>query len=323
MRRMRRYAARMTPSSTDAVRVIGGPGAGAIAGAFPAARTILPNISPAKLRAALFGAIKFPLMGRYAVRWRWPRTVDLRAWERLAFESGSGARIAALYAPAAVARKGVVVCAHPLRRDAKGFFLSTGRADVLRRHGYDVLLFDFNGFGESSSGDFRYVRDLLAAAAVARERAGGLPVHALAACFGAVWTLGAAALDDTFSRIVLEAPLSSMRDYLAADPLGKLVFELAWRLFPGAAAHADPLAAAAKIAGAPRLLFITGEDDLVAPPAMAERLRAACGLPLGEDTLWRVAGAAHLRAFEAAPEAYARRVIAFLDGADAHEHTTS
>jgi hypothetical protein len=101
------------------------------------------------LRGRAFHVLKFPLLGRYAVRWHWPPGVDLAQWDRISFESGSGAKLAGLYASATIESKGVVVCAHPLRRDAKGYFMSTGRAKMLRRNGYDVLLFDFNGFSSS------------------------------------------------------------------------------------------------------------------------------------------------------------------------------
>src|ERR1035441_9015864 len=118
--------------------------------------------------------IKSPLLGRYVADWTWPRASDPAAWEQLSIASRNGASLAALYGIAHGCRKGVVVCAHPLRRDAKSFFLRSGRADLLRRNGYDVLLFDFNGFGASSHGDFNYADDVLAVAHYARERAAAL-----------------------------------------------------------------------------------------------------------------------------------------------------
>jgi pimeloyl-ACP methyl ester carboxylesterase len=250
-----------------------------------------------------------------AVAWHWPRTADLRAWERVSFASRSGARLAGLYGTATSERKGVVVCAHPLRKDAKGYFLSSGRADVLRRGGFDVLLFDFNGFGESSHGDFNYVQDVLAAGEFAYGRAGTLPVHALGACFGAVWTLCAATQDHPFSGIVVEAPFTSLHEYFASGSLERAFLRLLWRMFPKTAANATPIDAVGRLAGMPRLLVVGGVEDTIAPIGMSRRLYEACNLPRAARGVWYVEGADHLRAFEAAPREYEQRVTEFLAGA--------
>jgi alpha-beta hydrolase superfamily lysophospholipase len=291
----------------------------AMPGFLPAAharRRFRPAVLPLPaLRQAAFRLIKYPLLARFAVPWQWPRAARLDAWERLGLRSGSGAKLAGLYGPAEGERRGVVVCMHPLRRDAKGYFLSSGRADLLRRNGFDVLLFDFNGFGESSCGDFNYARDVLAAAAYARERANGLPVSALGVCFGAVWTLGAAALENAFATIVLEAPLTTMQEYYARRPLAAAFFAFLWRLFPRSAANASPVVSAGNLRGSPRLLIIGGLDDTTAPPQMSRRLYDACCLPDGARRVWYVEGAAHTRAFETAPREYEARVTNFLAAA--------
>jgi alpha-beta hydrolase superfamily lysophospholipase len=220
-----------------------------------------------------------------------------------------------LYGAAWSKRNGVVVCAHPLRRDAKGFFLRTGRADLLRRNGYDVLLFDFNGFGASSHGGFNYVDDVLAAARYARERAGMLPVHALAVCFGAVWTLCAGTQEHLFDAIVVEAPLTTLHEYYAGKTFAAAFLRLLWHLFPKAAAKATPIDAAAQLAGTARLLLIGGVEDKVAPIDMCRRLYEACSLPQTARAVWYVEGAQHLRAFETAPHQYEARVVGFLGAA--------
>lgn len=267
------------------------------------------------LRSLAFRILKMPLLARYAVAWRWPRSVDAAPWDRISFPSRSGATLAGCYATAYGERKGVVVCVHPLRKDAKGYFLSSGRAQALRRNGYDVLLFDLNGFGESAHGDFRYDRDVLAAADYACARAARLPVHALSACFGAVWTLSAATQEHPFSGIVVEAPLTTMQEYYAHAPLARTFFHLLWRLFPRSAANAAPMCAVGALAGNVRLLMIGGVEDTIAPITMTRRLYEACTLPRRKRQLWYVDGAKHLRAFEAAPHEYEQRVTDFLDAA--------
>lgn len=278
-----------------------------------------PRRSPARAahpaRATAMRLLKFPLLGRYVVKWTWPRAVDFGDWQRLAIGSRSGALLAALYGAAHGERKGVVVCAHPLRRDAKGYFLTSGRADVLRRNGFDVLLFDFNGFGESTQGDFNYAADVLAVAEYARVRAGGRPVHALAVCFGAIWTVCAATQRHPFNGIVVEAPLTSLYEYYFDNRAARAFLGLLGHLFPKSAAGAIPIEAARNFTGTPQLLVVGGTDDTITPIGMSRRLYEACTLPAAARSLWCVAGARHLRAFEAAPREYERRVTAFLRGA--------
>lgn len=268
-----------------------------------------------RLRERCFRALKAPLVGRYAVRWRWPPGVERERWERVMIPSASGAALAGVYARAPVCSKGVVVCVHPLRKEAKGFFLRSGRAELLLRNGYDVLAFDLNGFGESTGGDFRYACDVLAAGRFAAGRAEGRPVHVLAACFGAVWTLGAAMREPPFGAIVIESPLASLHEYYARTRWARAVFAVLWRTFPRSAADARPLAAIARLAGEPRVLLVAGLDDTLTPPDMARRMYDACTRPGAARRLWYVEGAQHLRAFETAPRAYERQVIAFLDDA--------
>lgn len=280
---------------------------------------VKPQRHPARLvpqlRARTFGLIKKPLLGRFDVNWRWPRSIARDAWDRTSMVSRSGATLAGLYGTAAGERKGVVVCIHPLRREAKGFFLRSGRAEMLRANGYDVLAFDLNGFGESTQGDFNYTDDVATAADFACERAGRLPVHALAACFGAVWALAAATREHPFSGIAIEAPLTTLAEYYQADPVLRGIFELLWRAFPKSAAEASPMAAVGRLAGTPHLMVIGGVEDTIAPITMSRRLYEACNLPRAARRIWYVDGAEHLRAFEAAPPEYEARITDFFAGA--------
>jgi alpha/beta superfamily hydrolase len=57
----------------------------------------------------------------------------------------------------------VVIFAHPISRKAKYFFTETERAQAYLKRGHSVLLFDYNGFGESDRIDLFYWRDVVAA----------------------------------------------------------------------------------------------------------------------------------------------------------------
>jgi uncharacterized protein len=269
----------------------------------------------AHARRTMFRLWKTPLFGKYMVAWNWPHASDPAQWEAVAIPSASGATLAGRFGCGRGRSKGVVVCAHPMRRSAKGYFLASGRADMLRRNGYDVLLFDFNGFGESPHGNFHYPLDVLAAGAFARQLAGDLPVLALAASFGAGWTLCAAACEHPFDAIVVEGAFTTPQEFYARTPCAKFVLDVLWRLFPKTATTMVPLDAVERLTGRPRVLFIGCEADATTAPAMTRRLFDRCNLPRPARDLWFVPGAAHIRAYETDPAGFERRVIGFFEAA--------
>lgn len=104
---------------------------------------------------------------------------------------------------------------------AKGFWLRYGHADLFRRSGYHVLLFDANGFGESEAKSFDYPTDILAAGRWAQDRQCELPVGLVGASFGAGWGLCSMAREGSPYRVaVLEAAIPTLPDF--------------WRHYPAA-----------------------------------------------------------------------------------------
>ncbi|MGP6156779.1 MAG: alpha/beta hydrolase family protein [Vulcanimicrobiaceae bacterium] len=271
--------------------------------------------SKGDMRVAMFGALKGPLLGKYQVAWQWPAGVDEAAWTPFDIPSATGSKLAGRYARAQGTRKGVVVCAHPMRRCAKGFFLKSGRAELLRRNGYDVLLFDFNGFGESPQGDFDFPEDVLAAAEVARHVAGGVPVHAVGASFGAGWTLCAAARKPVFDSVVLENPWTTMGEFYAGRPGARSALGALSLMFPGTARRLRPIDMMRALPETQRLMMIACVGDRTTPLGMAKALDEACTIPAPGRELWLVPVAGHLVAYEFDAAAYERRVIGFLDKA--------
>ncbi len=61
-----------------------------------------------------------------------------------------------------------VILAHPYLADARQFYLKRGYTDMYSTLGCNVVLFDFNGFGESPFKDFNYEKDWAVVAAFCR-----------------------------------------------------------------------------------------------------------------------------------------------------------
>lgn len=111
----------------------------------------------------------------------------LEPYEELAIESAGGT-LAGVWFPATESPRGVVLMVHPWVRWGQRYFHRRGRLGALRAAGYHVLTFDLSGFGASSARRSSFFdRDVEAALAVARERAGDLPVHLWGVSCGGYW----------------------------------------------------------------------------------------------------------------------------------------
>lgn len=133
------------------------------------------------------------------------------------FEGNTGASVAGTWFPAERPR-GAVVLAHPDRRYAKHWFVKEGYVELLLSEGYDVLTFDFTGYGESHGPATYYHEDVLAAARFAQHWAGGYPVHVVGVSMGAFAAANASPRLDFVRSMVLESPYPSFNAWYSKGP---------------------------------------------------------------------------------------------------------
>lgn len=80
---------------------------------------------------------------------------------------------------------GIVILCHPYVISASQFFLERGHADMYFSLGYDVCIFDFNGFGLSNFNDFNFWQDIKIVFDYIRIAHQALPIHIHGISFGA------------------------------------------------------------------------------------------------------------------------------------------
>lgn len=266
------------------------------------------------MKHAAYRLFKKPFFGRFMRPWRWPEQVEQSQWQRLSIDSGSGASIAALLATAHTAEaRGAVLLAHPMGVAAKGFWMKHGHAELLRQAGYHVMLFDLNGFGESTSSSMDYPLDVLAAGLALQARYPQLPVALLGASMGAAMSLCAMAQPDhPFKAAVLESAFPTLLHFWSRYPIPRLGIRLSQLLYPAGERSLRPIHAAQRLVGSPRLLLIYGEADEFTPVKDGQLL---CQALQGKTPteFWQVPGAEHTHAYAAQPKDYAERVIGFLE----------
>ncbi|WP_071872202.1 alpha/beta hydrolase family protein [Atopomonas hussainii] len=266
------------------------------------------------MKLAFYRAFKKPFFGRFMKPWRWPEGVEQSQWQRLAVASRSGATLSALVAESSSPEpaKGAVLMAHPMGVAAKGFWLKYGHAELLRQAGYHVMLFDLNGFGESTSTTMDYPLDVLAAGQALQARYPDLPIAVVGASMGAAMTTCALAEPGhPFQAVVLEAAFPTLLHFWSRYPVPKLGIQLSKLVYPAGERRMRPVHAASRLVGQPPVLMIYGEADQFTPVRDGQLLHQALSASTAVQ-FWQVPNAEHTHAYAAEPEEYAARVLNFL-----------
>ncbi len=253
-----------------------------------------------------------------------PADFDL-AYEDVTFPStGDAIPLRGWFVPAAGSDR-VVLIVHGRNSNREG---DNGQhvpdAAALVARGYNALLFDLRGHGES--GGLRYTlgtaeqRDVLGAVAYLEDRGFapqrmGFWSHSM----GAATVLLAAAVSPDVRTIVADSSFARLEDLLDRELprasglpgfFNPPILFFARTVFGADARVLNPVEV---VAGLPpdSLFIIHGEADGLIPVDHARRIAAAAG-PAVYD-LWIVPNARHDRVSEVSPKQYQERVLAFFD----------
>jgi fermentation-respiration switch protein FrsA (DUF1100 family) len=235
-------------------------------------------------------------------------------YEVVRYPSLNGRELVGLYFATPKTPKGTVVHFHGNFGNVSNHF---SQSTFLLERGFDVLIFDYQGYGGSKGRPTpkHTVEDGLASVRYAESRRrgpGGVAVFGQS--LGAAVATVTAAREPGVRAAVLEAGFTSYRA-IARDVLKRswVTWPLSW-FAPTLAVRRryDPIDHVAMIAPRP-VLLIHGDADLTIPVWMAERLFAAAGEP---KSLWIIPGGEHLGSRRAAGRAaYEDRIAAFLEAA--------
>lgn len=109
--------------------------------------------------------------------------------------------------------KGIVILGHPISKKAKYFYNEKTRVEIYLKNGLDVVVFDFNGFGESDRIDLRYWKDAQAVINHFKKVQPNIPFVLHGLSFGAFHVLRAYKDLPQNSIVVLENMSRSLYDY--------------------------------------------------------------------------------------------------------------
>lgn len=193
------------------------------------------------------------------------------------------------------------------------------RAAFLFDHGYNVLLFDFQSYGESQ-GAFSTLgmvesEDVLASITYLRS----LPdtddskIGVLGLSMGATAAvLASSQTSDILALVAESCPVDATRVHgdVPNDQVRAADRELVEEAYGVDITQARPIDVVDRLAGRTAIFFVNGDNDDETPLAGMYQLYSAAGEP---KQYWVVAGAGHAQSFALSSDDYASRVDAFFD----------
>jgi dipeptidyl aminopeptidase/acylaminoacyl peptidase len=244
------------------------------------------------------------------------------AWRPVSITASDGVRLAAWFFVPTEHNGGAVLLLHGVGDTRLGM---TGHAEYLLRSGYAVLLPDSRGHG-ASGGDLvtyglKEGRDAAEWAQWMEAQPGVDRTYVLGESMGAAVAIESLGFQPGFRAIVAECPFArfseialyrvSQRAYGALTPIAPpIVAAAAWyaRRRYGVDLMRSVPADALRNTKTP-VLLIHGTEDTNIPPGQSRELHS---VNPRTTELWEVAGAVHVAAMSADPQAYQRRVRAWF-----------
>jgi fermentation-respiration switch protein FrsA (DUF1100 family) len=197
-----------------------------------------------------------------------------------------------------------------------------GIAVKLVASGYNVLMFDFRGHGESEgerlSAGYHEIKDLWGAVDFVQER-GFEKIGVLGFSMGAATALMGAAEEPDIDCVIADSSFADMGGIMEREFTNRTRFPgyfitpvlfMIKIMYGVDFTEVKPVEYVPKIAPRP-ILFIHGEKDDFVPLEHARRLYEASQNPA--DALWIVPGAEHVKGYITSPEEYINRITAFFD----------
>jgi hypothetical protein len=260
--------------------------------------------------------IKKPFFGKYMVAWKNPLSEQAKnEWEKILVKSKSGATLNCMYAKAKnIEAKATIVLAHPMGKEAKGYFLKHGYTDLLRENGFNVLVFDINGFGESSIGNFSFFEDIIAISIKAKSITPLLPIgyHGIS-LGGQMATIAFTDIDHRYDFAIIESAATTLQEFWKKFPAAYYVLKFMYLFVPKYGKKISMIDRIAEVKKLQSILFIYSKTDSWVPFEMGERFNKNCNVP---SSLWAIENAEHAQIMKSnEKEKYKEKILDYFNEA--------
>ena len=250
------------------------------------------------------------------VKWRNPLTEqEQKEWESVEVKSKSGGIIKGLFSKAnSHPVKATIVLGHPMGKEAKGYFLKNGYTSLLRKNGYNVLVFDINGFGESTHGNFSYFEDIVAISIKAKSLTPELPLGYHGISLGGQWaTIAFTDNLHKFDFAIVESAATSLDEFWINYKIAHRVLKVLNFILPRYAKEVKMVERIKEVKNLQSILFIYSEADKWTPVAMGERFKNNSNVPA---ELWTVENAEHAQIMKSTHKTeYENKILTYFEKA--------
>jgi len=248
------------------------------------------------------------------VKWRNPLSeTEMKEWKRIDVRSKTKATIKGFYSTVSNP-KATIVLGHPMGKEAKGYFLKRGYPKLLKENGYNVIVFDINGFGESTHGSFSYFEDIIAIGQKAKELQPSIPIGYHGISLGAQWaTIAFADESHPYNFAIIESAATSLMEFWKLYPTPYKALRVLNFLLPKYRKKIEMIERIKEATNLQSILYIYSKTDKLIPFEMGERFHKNTALP---SELWSVENAKHAALLKSEyKDSYKEKIIAYFDNA--------
>jgi alpha-beta hydrolase superfamily lysophospholipase len=241
----------------------------------------------------MYKYIKKPFFGKFMVKWQNPLSEGEKTdWKRVSVKSKSGGKIIGLFAKSKTKNpKATIVLGHPMGKLAKGYFIKRGYTDLLRKNGFNTLIFDINGFGESTHGNFSFYEDIVAIGIEAQKLTPELPIGYHGVSLGGQWaTIAFTNEVHTYKFAIIESAATTLNEFWIKFPFAYKMLRILNFLMPKYTKKINMLERIKELKKLNSLLLIYSETDLWTPVQMGKRFKVNSPV---KTELWTVKNAKH------------------------------
>ena len=258
--------------------------------------------------------IKKPFFNKYMVKWINPLSeIEKKEWQQIKTISKSGGEIIGLFSNSKIEnQKATIVLAHPMGKEAKAYFIKNGYTNLLRENGYNVLIFDINGFGESSNGNFSYFEDIIAIGKVAKELKPNLPIGYHGISLGAMWsTIAFAENSHLYNFAIIESSATTLDEFWINFPIAYKTLKILNFLLPKYKNKIRMIDRIKEVKNLNSILFIYSLTDNWTTVEMGRKLNENCNV---KSELWTIENAKHAMIMKSEFKVdYENKIINYFD----------
>lgn len=248
------------------------------------------------------------------VKWRNPLTEEEQnEWKRFSVESESGGIIQGMLAKTTLTEcKGTIVLGHPMGKEAKGYFLKRDYTQLLRANGFNTVVFDMNGFGESTHGNFSYFEDIVAVSEKTKELTPNVPIGYHGISLGAMYgTVAIADNNHKFDFGIIESSSTTLAEFWSQFPFAYSVLKTISIVMPKYEKKIEFKSCVKEVKRLQSILYIYSEGDDWIPVEMGKTLLENTNVPA---EFWLAKEAAHAEIMKSSDKLkYQERILEYFN----------